>query len=137
MKKQNWKLELSQFLIDSSSKPFKWGEFDCVLFAADCVMVQTGIDLASDYRGSYSTKRQAYELIKSKWDGDFNSMLLEHLQLRKGAPNVGDIVVLDRKEGFVCGLYTGSYVTCVSLKGRYDVPLDQNSKVYNVDSCRK
>lgn len=133
MKKNDWKINLAQFLIDSASKPFKWGDFDCVLFSADGVLAQTGVDLAAEYRNTYSTKKEAYSLIEKKWNGDLHLTVSQNLPIREGTPQVGDVVVLDRPEGFVCGLYTGYYVACISLKGRYDVSLDKNSIVYAVD----
>lgn len=44
--------------------PFAWGAFDCVLFAADAVLVQSGRDLAAAYRGTYSTAAGAAALLR-------------------------------------------------------------------------
>ena len=55
---------LAKFLAENQHRPFCWGSWDCCLFAADAVQVQTGIDYAADYRGSYRTELGAARLLK-------------------------------------------------------------------------
>jgi hypothetical protein len=43
--------------------PFAWGSNDCCLFAADCVQVITGRDLAADLRGSYGSALEAARVL--------------------------------------------------------------------------
>lgn len=54
-------------------EPWEWGRVDCCTSAADVFMELHGIDLARDYRGTYSTSIGAARLIKSR--GGFRSMI--------------------------------------------------------------
>lgn len=43
--------------------PFKWGENDCMLSAANYYLETTGVDYAKEFRGKYSTAISAYRLL--------------------------------------------------------------------------
>jgi hypothetical protein len=45
------------------SAPFKYGAHDCSLFAADAILAISGVDVATEYRGLYSTAAEALALI--------------------------------------------------------------------------
>lgn len=51
----NWRERLNAFLQEAATTPFVWGRRDCVLFAADAVLVMTGEDPAAEIRGRYET----------------------------------------------------------------------------------
>lgn len=55
---------LSTYLSHAMVKPWRWGEFDCMLWVADWVKVCTGIEVAAEYRDRYTTAREARNLIK-------------------------------------------------------------------------
>ena len=57
------------FLLARATMPFQWGSNDCALFAADGVQAITGIDIASDFRGKYTTKAGAFATIKTVCNG--------------------------------------------------------------------
>lgn len=40
-----------------------YGKLDCSLWAADWVLQQTGVDLAAEWRGQYSTREQYMRLL--------------------------------------------------------------------------
>jgi|ERR1700675_387735 len=46
----DWPTRLSAFFEERKERPFVWGEHDCALFAADAVLVMTGVDLAGTLR---------------------------------------------------------------------------------------
>jgi cell wall-associated NlpC family hydrolase len=48
---RDWPERLAAFIDARRAAPFKWGENDCVLFAADAVRAIAGIDLAEGHRG--------------------------------------------------------------------------------------
>lgn len=65
MKKANWVKKLMKVIKDRRTSKFKWGEFDCVLFACDCVKAMTANDPAKEFRNNYSTKKEALQEIKN------------------------------------------------------------------------
>lgn len=62
MRRIDWQLRLAEFVEARASMPFVWGQNDCCLFAADCVLAMTGHDPAAPLRG-YSTALAAQRLI--------------------------------------------------------------------------
>jgi len=56
---------LHDFLLARAAVPFAWGSNDCCLFPADAILAGTGVDLADDFRGRYTTKAEAFALIKT------------------------------------------------------------------------
>jgi hypothetical protein len=97
-RKQDWDVRLFAYIEANSARPFVWGEFDCALFACDCVREMTGVDMASEFRGKYKSVRGALRLIKP-----FESLmgLANAIALRHGLEKVpwafaqrGDIVIV-------------------------------------------
>lgn len=56
---------LTRFLNAAAGKPFRWGEFDCLLWLADLIRERRGVDPAVHLRGSYSTMLQAARLVRN------------------------------------------------------------------------
>ena len=51
----NHDIELAKYIDECRGKAFDLGSHDCMIFASDCVRVQTGQDVFVDFRGDYST----------------------------------------------------------------------------------
>jgi hypothetical protein len=49
-----------------NTTPFALGKMDCSLFAADWVLMQTGVDLAAGWRGQYSTEAEYKRLLSAE-----------------------------------------------------------------------
>jgi Domain of unknown function (DUF6950) len=49
-----------------NTAPFVLGTMDCSLWCADWVQMQTGVDLAAEWRGTYSTEQQYQALLLAK-----------------------------------------------------------------------
>ncbi|WP_422049921.1 DUF6950 family protein [Shimia sp.] len=48
-------MTLSDFIADTLSEPFEWGQNDCALWCASAALACTGFDPAADLRGTYNT----------------------------------------------------------------------------------
>ena len=59
IRKNGWEGLLDEFFQANLSRSFQWGEWDCGLFAAGAIQAMTGEDLASEYRGNYSSALEA------------------------------------------------------------------------------
>ncbi len=55
MRLDGWEAVLRETVERSRERSFEWGAHDCALFAADCVLAMTGTDLATAFRGKYTT----------------------------------------------------------------------------------
>jgi hypothetical protein len=62
----DWPERLEKFLAQSKDKAsLEWGSFDCCLFSCDAVLAITGVDLAADFRGEYSSEMGAAKLLRN------------------------------------------------------------------------
>lgn len=106
MKKQhNWQTKLATYITQNQERPFEWGDFDCCLFAADCVQAMTGEDPAADFRGRYKTKLGAAKALKRIGAGDLESTLDKILgEPIKEHAQKGDICLVETEEGPAAGV---------------------------------
>lgn len=108
-----------------------WGEFDCCLMAADCVLAMTGEDFAADFRGTYDDGPSAFTaLMRFSGTGDiYDTMKI--LAERHGWEKVeplraqrGDIAMVppvlcggDDRFGGALGICTGPVTLMVGQDG--------------------
>lgn len=62
-RKADWPVLLAAFLKENKDRPFRWGSWDCCLFACNAIREITGVDVAAKYRGKYQTMLGAMRLI--------------------------------------------------------------------------
>lgn len=89
----NWRLHLDALLCSRLHAPFAWGEFDCCLFAADCVQAICGVDLAEQYRGYRGARAGLRVLDHAGGVGLIATRALGFPQ-RPDSARVGDIVLV-------------------------------------------
>jgi len=83
--------------------PFELGKMDCSLFAADWVRLQTGVDLAASWRGTYSTRREYLRLLSA--DGGLVRVVaraMHHIKAPQIPPadaQPGDIGIIVTEDG--------------------------------------
>ena len=59
-------VHLSEFLGELAKRKFDWAQSNCFLICADWVLLVTGRDPASPWRGRYKTKHEAFRLIREQ-----------------------------------------------------------------------
>uniref|UniRef100_A0A3B0M303 DUF6950 domain-containing protein n=1 Tax=Arsenophonus endosymbiont of Trialeurodes vaporariorum TaxID=235567 RepID=A0A3B0M303_9GAMM len=99
------------------SRPFSWGEHNCCLFAADCVMVVCDFDPCTEIRGCYCAKAGALRVLKNEF-GDlqqgvsrfFNTIPVEQVMR-------GDVVMFDGDEGLTLGVSWANMIWTVTYIG--------------------
>ena len=116
-------------------QPFVWGENDCCLFAADCVEIMTGIDLAGDYR-SYKTKAEALCLLK-KYGGVAG--IAEAIAKQHGIPEVsalhaqrGDVCLFNIGNGDTLGVIAGEHIFAPGQDGLLGFPILQAKRAWRI-----
>lgn len=96
-KTTNWPQLLAEYIEAGATRPFLWGEFDCCLFAAECIRLQTGLDLASPYYGRYSTALGSARIQRKL--GSPEQLLDQHFErIPHNLIQRGDVVQLDSLE---------------------------------------
>lgn len=117
MKKFNWQKDFLALVEEKRSSPFEWGVNDCVLFAADCVVIMGNEDPAEASRGKYSTELGAKRHLKSvygdleqAWDSKLTRIDINLVQR-------GDVVLFEGELGSTSGIYWNGGVFAPTLEG--------------------
>ncbi|MCW2365544.1 hypothetical protein M2341_000991 [Sphingobium sp. B7D2B] len=110
-RKATWVENLSIYLANVADQRFEWGKSDCALFAAGAVEAVTGTDLAANFRGQYSSWREAARWLRAN---DFRSFE-EAVSSKLGDPvhpaqaGRGDIVMRRSGNGNILGVCVGKH----------------------------
>ena len=120
MRCEGWQRKLNEYILESQEKYKKtglvFGEFDCCLYAANWVRLLTGIDPMEDYRGRYSSKDEAFDMLAEK-----EGTLLDALTARFGQPvNIakamrGDIALSENDQALGIFFTSGSSMKALLL----------------------
>ena len=119
-----WQIALEALLKTRWSAPFTWGQQDCCLFAADCVLAVTGSDPAEDVRGAYSTEAGAARLLRQHGGA---AKLAEERLGEEIAPlfmQVGDVALVHVAERDMLAVCFGPHLLAPGPDGLVYVPLD-------------
>jgi len=103
-----WEQRLFAYTSGMLAIPFDYGTNDCVLFAASCVEVMTGVDLATEYRGKYNTKAGALRIIAETGAdslGDFVASFLPEKEV--SFMQRGDLGIFEGEDGDFVGVCQG------------------------------
>lgn len=134
--------EFHDFLIARASVPFAWGTNDCSLFPADAIQSFTGVDLADDFRGKYSTEAEAFALIKSVTGGTGVAAAAEYCAAKHGlfewltpkCAQRGDLVVVENAGQEIAGIVhlSGSHIVSVAESGLVRLPITSVVRAWKV-----
>ena len=121
LKRQNWEVLLAKEL--RKPRLFEWGKDDCCLFVGDAIKAMTGLDLASTFRGQYSSALGAYKILKKQGYKDVAD-LAEKMAARLGLKKVdinfaktGDIVSTEIDNQISLGIVQRDHAIFVSSAG--------------------
>jgi hypothetical protein len=103
----DWKDRFRRFLEANRARPFRWGAWDCCLFAVNGVRAITGVDLAAQYRGRYHTWLGATRILGGDMLAFVDAVAKEnriarHADFRDASP--GDVVMAHVGERPTLGL---------------------------------
>ena len=138
MRKQGWPEILAARIEAYRNEPFKWGVHDCALFAADVVQAMTGIDHARIFRGHYSTKGGAVEMME--WMGGFETIMGNALGKPLDNPRFakrGDVILINNDRCFprgmeALGICIGHKCAYVGKKGLIFLSMKDWQKAWRV-----
>lgn len=115
----DWSVRLRAWLISIHGRPIQPGHHDCCLFGAGAIEAQTGIDLAADWRGRYSTFVGGRRVLRQAGYADHVALIATHL---REAPVIeaceGDIAILPTGDGDAVGVVQGAAVYVLAQTGR-------------------
>ena len=123
MKKNNWFIDLADFIESRRHSPFVWGENDCCLFVADAVELISGIDAAAPYRRKYTTATGAARALKKYGDGSIAgawSACFEEINPQDLGR--GDVAMVEVEGAPASALSFGNQLWIVSENGLITLP---------------
>lgn len=132
MRPEIWTQLLDNYIESSRARPFEWGAFDCVTFAANWKALVTGVDPIASVRGTYATERGALEIIVRLGCKDLEAVATHFF----GEPDPlgpkfagrGDIVLAQG----ALGISLGARGAFLSLSGLESIPARQFQTVWKV-----
>ncbi len=140
-RKHGWDTEhLHSFLAARLPQPYRWGSNDCCLFAADAVEALTGVDVAAEFRGRYTTKRGAFAMIRAVTGGKTLADAVAWCMAKHGIPahpfplqaRRGDPVLLGTDSAGVVSPEGHSVLCAVEGVGIVRRPLNEITKAWTV-----
>jgi hypothetical protein len=128
VRKEHWATRaFNDFLMARAREPFAWGSNDCALMAADGIEAMTGVDIAADFRGRYSTEAEAFALIRAVTGGETVEDAAAYCAAQFDLPewvypwgaSRGDLVILPDQGRLISGLVhlNGRDVVAVGEEG--------------------
>lgn len=131
---ENWPTLLSLYVDSRRSQPFAWGTNDCCIFAADWVLIATGHDIASAFRGGYSSALGATRIIEEA--GGIDRLLEKHAPALQQVPRCragrGDLVLREGGNGSTLGIVLGPLDCFVGENGLIFAPLDETATCWKL-----
>jgi len=98
---EDWDIRLGAAFEAAQSKPFAWGDHDCMTHACTMIHAMTGVDPYADFRGKYKTSLGALKQIKARGSETLLD-LVEDLTEKHGMKEIpvafaqrGDLVYFD------------------------------------------
>ena len=108
-KTEGWQTRLAAYLHEVGREGFAYGAHDCALFAAGAVQAMTGIDLAADWRGRYTSLRGGLRVLRAAGYADHVALAAAHFPT-VDRPRPGDLAVMQTLEGPALGIVQGALV---------------------------
>ncbi|MBH0112704.1 hypothetical protein I5E68_07035 [Novosphingobium sp. YJ-S2-02] len=110
----DWEQRLSAYLAPLlNGVTYRYGTMDCALFSAGAVLAMTGVDLAADFRGRYTTATGSTRALKRYGAGDLRATIDTMLPERPVAyARRGDLVMDECAVGVCIGgaaLFVGEH----------------------------
>lgn len=113
---------------------FVWGEHDCAILAADCVLAVTGIDPAEPFRGRYATKKEAAAVLAEA--GYETAVAVVAGRFREIHPSqavVADIAVVATRQGPALAPVIGAELAVYAPAGIGAVPLAEAKRAFRIE----
>lgn len=129
-----WRAALYAEIARHKAEPFCYGERDCALFLANCILAMTGVDPAAAYRGRYTTLDDGIALLRADGHDDHIALaaaLLPTIHVSRAHVGDGAVVPADA-DGFALGVVTGAEIAVAHPRGLGFVPLTAAIRAFRI-----
>ena len=115
-----WRARLAA-AIASANAPFAWGAHDCCTgLAGPCILALTGVNLAEQFYGKYSTAKGAVRVLNRAGYDDLAALAAAHFQeyAHASQAQIGDIAAFRSEDtGWALGIVLGERIAVLSPSG--------------------
>ena len=119
IRKPEWEAALSDWIAQAQSRAFKWGQWDCCVWAAGAVEAMTGDDPMAAFRGKYKGPKSADTALASIGAGTLVATLDGMFErIHPAFARTGDLVMFDGNVGVVDMTGAGLFVADAGLDCR-------------------
>lgn len=132
---RDWQSRLQRCIAERRKLPFAWGSQDCVLFAADCAGACTGVDLAAEFRGKYSTILTAQRLVDAM--GGLGAIAAARLgeEIAPKLAQTGDVGLLLNGGRECLGVFGGAMWLAPGVDGLCSLPASQVLRAWRLEKA--
>lgn len=100
MRVKGWEQRLWKVTNGLLGVAFEWGTNDCCLFAADCIEAVTGDNPGAEFRGTYSSAKEAQRVLAKLDCRDVGDLASRYLpEIKVSLAQRGDIVMMPNTDG--------------------------------------
>lgn len=131
-RRDDWRSQLTAYIVAQMRAPFAYGRNDCALFAAGAVKAMTGKDLARGFRG-YRSLKEGHQKLKDKGFGDHIALVESLLpEVSVSFAQAGDIAVVNDRDGPALGVVQGEAIYVLRRDGIGLVDLLKAERAFRV-----
>jgi hypothetical protein len=138
MRRQHWPALLADELARARDRPFRYGEHDCCLFAANVALALTGSDPAATLRGRYKTRLGAQRLIAAA--GGLESLAAQlasasgYAEIAPLLAQRGDAVLIETARADALGVIDDAgRIACAGLHGLVYLPAAVGRRAWRIE----
>lgn len=127
---------LGRLFLAHHSKPFSWGENDCVTWAGDCAHALTGQDPIADLRGTYASEIAARRILVARgWRTVAGLAAARYAEIPVAQARAGDWLVIEGADGdMVLCVSFGERIATRGLDGLGWLPLTMAARAFRVQA---
>jgi hypothetical protein len=137
----SWQSALDAFLLANQDRPFRYGEWDCCLFACDAIQIMTGVDPAIAYRDKYASRESAMRAVLHGTGRASVQAVAESVTAEYNMPPIpvlqagrGDLVLIRRSGDYSLGIVAlnGREIVTTSSRGLWRLPIGEAVSAWRV-----
>lgn len=129
---QDWPSRLAEFVESRRDVGFARGKADCCMLVADAVQAMTGVDYAARWRGTYSTDKAAFRLLRDYGGVAGVATLLLGPAVSPALAGRGDVVLIEAPEGEALALCLGDKIAVQDRNGLTFAPTSAAKAAWKV-----
>jgi hypothetical protein len=129
----DWKPRLIAYLAAKAPLMIEPGVHDCALFPAGAVEAMTGVDLAAEWRGRYTSFEEGFNALKAAGYRDHIDLVARHFEeIAPAFAAAGDLAVVDGPLGPSLGVVQGEGVYVLTTTRMGLLPLTHAFRAFRV-----